>query len=102
LRMTVDDLRDTAALLAAWGRYADAGKIGRSDADRLNFVAAAEHALRVGNEPPKLFFLTIDGKHWGRITQADEDKAQTRLKAHDHGQPPRRRVAPDAFDCVEG
>jgi len=85
------DLRDTGELLA---RVPGAA----GEAERLRYVAAAEHALRVGEQPLALFRWIIRGRRWDVITLADEDRAAARLKAHLHGSEVRRRV----YDPLEG
>jgi hypothetical protein len=61
--------------------------ITASEADRLRFVGAAEHALMIGKENPSgLFVYLIRGKLWRYLTGADEDRAVARLKAT-HPQP---------------
>ena len=51
-----------------------------SEADRLKFVAGAEHAKAVGSKPCRLFAWMVRGRRWEYITQADEDAARSRLR----------------------
>lgn len=79
-------LRDTGKLYALFEAYVAAGMIGPSLGERLFFVSAAEHALRVADRNPcGLFAATI--KHRGQrmlwVTQADEDRAHDRMSAFD-------------------
>jgi hypothetical protein len=54
----IEDLKDTGRLLDLHRQAIDRKLIGASESDRLEFVAAAEHALAVGNgNPPGLFAL---------------------------------------------
>ena len=77
----LEDLKDTGRLLDLLRQAIDRGLIGSSEADRLRFVAAAEHALAVGTaNPPGLFAYLVRGRCWRYITQADEDRANARIK----------------------
>lgn len=90
--VTLADLRDVARLLDL-SRHATArGWLRGSEAERLQVVAAAVHALRVGEEPCKLFVWLLRHQTWEVITQEDEDQARQRLRAHDWG--PRPQPAP--------
>jgi hypothetical protein len=87
--ITIEDLKDTARLLDLLGQAIDRKLISSSEADRLKFVALAEHALAIGKaNPPGLFARLLRGGCWGYITQEDEDRARARLKAHDRGPEP--------------
>jgi hypothetical protein len=93
----LDDLRDTSRLLELHGQSLAKGLVGESEADRLRFVGAAEHALTVAKQnPPGLFAWLVRGGCWRYITQDDEDRAMRRLKLHDHG-PPRSSSQPARF-----
>ena len=62
--------------------------VGSSEADRLKFFAAAEHALAIGKgNPPGLFAWLVRNGCWRYLTSADEDAARRRLKLHDFGPP---------------
>jgi hypothetical protein len=81
-----EDLKDTGRLLDLFDQAIAQKLIGSSEADRLRFVAAAEHALAIGKANPcGLFAFLIRGACWRYITQADEDKANSRIKAHLRG-----------------
>ena len=58
-----------------------------SEADRLKFIAGAEHAKAVGAKPCRLFAWIAWKGRWEFITQADEDAARIRLKQHFHAPP---------------
>jgi hypothetical protein len=96
----LDDLRNTSRLLELHGQAVAKGLVGESEADRLRFVTAAEHALAVAkHNPPGLFAWLVRGGCWRYITQDDEDRARQRLKWHDHG-PPRSSVQPAPFQSA--
>lgn len=77
----VQDLRDTTRLLQLYAHAVTAGLTGRSEADRLNFVALAHHVLSYRPENPGgLFSQLLRKRHFDYITQDDEDAAQRRLK----------------------
>jgi hypothetical protein len=85
----LEDLEDTGRLLELFNQAIAQKLIGSSEADRLRFVAAAEHALAIGKANPcGLFAYLIRGACWRYITQADEDKANGRIKAHLRGPTP--------------
>jgi hypothetical protein len=78
----IEDLKDTGRLLDLHRQAVDRQLIGASEADRLKFVAAAEHALAIGKgNPPGLFAWLVRGACWRYITQEDEDRANARIKA---------------------
>jgi hypothetical protein len=78
----IEDLKDTGRLLDLLGQAIDRKLLGTSEADRLKFVALAEHALAIGKEnPPGLFAYLLRGGCWRYITQGDEDRANARIKA---------------------
>jgi hypothetical protein len=84
-----EDLKDTGRLLELFDQAMAQKLIGPSEADRLKFVAAAEHALAIGKANPcGLFAYLIRGACWRYITQADEDQANGRIKAHLRGPAP--------------
>jgi hypothetical protein len=57
--------------------------VGSSEADRLKFVALAEHARSVGqSNPAGLFAALLRRGAWAYITQSEEDAARRKLKAH--------------------
>jgi len=84
----VEDLGDTGRLLRLHEQAVARELVGASEADRLRFVAAAEHARAVGTRnPPGLFVRLVRGRLWRFLTQADEDAAAGRLKRHLFGAP---------------
>jgi hypothetical protein len=89
----VEDLKDTGRLMVLLGQAAARGLVSTSEADRLRFVASAEHALAIGQgNPAGLFVYLVRGKLWRYLTQDDEDRANLRIKAFLRG-PERPQVA---------
>ena len=84
----VEELKDTGRLLQLHDQAVARGFVGSSEADRLRFVGAAEHAMAVGKgNPPGLFCHLVRGRLWRYLTQDDEDAAGLRLKRHLFGPP---------------
>jgi hypothetical protein len=85
----IEDLKDTGRLLDLLGQAVARKLVGASEADRLKFVSAAEHALAIGRgNPPGLFAYLLRGACWRYITQGDEDRANARIKAYLRGPGP--------------
>jgi hypothetical protein len=88
-----EDLQDTARLLTLFAQAQTQGLIGKSDSDRLTFLALAEHAKVVGSQNPcGLFAALVQRQHWHFVTDSDEEVAQARLKTYLYG--PVARAAP--------
>jgi len=88
-----EDLQDIARLLTLFAQAQTQGLIGKSDSDRLTFLALAEHAQVVGSQNPcGLFAALVQRQQWHFVTDNDEDVAQVRLKAYLYG--PTARAAP--------
>jgi hypothetical protein len=84
----VEDLKDTGRLLQLHEQAVARDVIGASEADRLRFVAAAEHARAIGTRNvPGLFARLVRSRLWGHLSQDDEDAASRRLKLHLFGSP---------------
>lgn len=84
----LEDLKDTGRLLKLFEQAVALGLVSSSEADRLRFVAAAEHARAIGTRNPAgLFVRLVRGGIWTYLTQDDEDAASLRLKHHDFGDP---------------
>ena len=64
------------------------GWVTWSEADRLNVVAAAVHARRVGQAPCRLFVALLRDRRWEVLTQEDEDTAHRWLREHTYGPRP--------------
>ena len=92
--VTPADLTDVGRLLALWAQAQQRGWLSSSAADRLNVVAAAVHARRMGHEPCRLFVALLRDRRWEVITQEDEDTAQRWLRDALYG--PALRTAPEA------
>jgi hypothetical protein len=81
-----EDLQDTARLLTLFAQAQTQGLIGKSDSERLTFLALAEHAKVVGSQNPcGLFAALVQRQHWHFVTDSDEDVAQARLKTYLYG-----------------
>jgi hypothetical protein len=79
----VEDLRDDGRLLELHRQAVARQLLSPSEADRLRFAAAAEHALALGKQNPcGLFAYLVRGQRWRYLTQGDEDSAQKRLRRH--------------------
>jgi hypothetical protein len=92
-------LEDTSRLLTLFTEAQTQGLIGKSDSDRLTFVALAEHAKVVGSANPcGLFAALVRRQHWHFVTDSDEDAAHARLKAYLYGAAP--RAAPPLASVV--
>jgi hypothetical protein len=91
----LDDLKDTARLLDLHRQAVERELVTSSEADRLRFVAAAEHAQTIGKgNPPGLFAYLIRGRCWRYLTQEDEDRANARIKAYLRGPAPAPVTSP--------
>jgi hypothetical protein len=81
-----EDLQDTARLLTLFEQAQTQGLTGKSDSERLTFLALAEHAKVVGSANPcGLFAALVRRQQWHFVTDSDEDVAQARLKAYLYG-----------------
>lgn len=78
--MTEADLRDPVRLAVLFDQAVARSWIEDTEAELLAFRAAAEHALRRGRDPVKLFRWTIERGRWDVISGADEDAARGRSR----------------------
>jgi hypothetical protein len=80
------DFQGTGRLLVLYEQARQHGLIGSTEADRLTFVALAQHVLtyRPANAGG-LFQRLLTGRRFLCVTQADEDAALQRLKRHLYG-----------------
>jgi len=80
------DLTDIERVLELYSQAVQQRLIGSSEAERLTFVALAQHVLscRAKNEGG-LFRHLLKQKRYQCVTQADEDAALRRLKQHWYG-----------------
>jgi hypothetical protein len=87
--ITEAEMRDTGKLLDLFGRLVAEGLFLGSEADRLDFVSAAEHAVRKATKNACGFFAHML-RNWDRCkrfaTEHDIDTAHRRLKAFDYGE----------------
>jgi hypothetical protein len=77
-----EDLADLDRLAKLQAQAARAGLVGKAERDELRVVALAEHCRRIGKNPSALFAALLRRGAWSYITQAEEDAARRRLKAH--------------------
>lgn len=98
--VSLDDLRDTGRLLVLFTQAVAAGLVGESDGERLNFVAAGEHAIVKGTQNPAgLFMFLVRNRQWNYCTNDDEDAANERLKRHFYGATRKRERDDDDDFC---
>jgi hypothetical protein len=84
--ITFLDLGQTDRLLALYEQAVAQGVIGASEAERLTFVALAQHVLRYRpDNAGGLFRQLLRSRRYQVITQADEDAALQRLKGFLYG-----------------
>jgi len=90
-----EDLQSTDRLLALCEEAQQQHLLGRSESDRLTFLALAEHARVVGSQNPcGLFAALVRKQHWHFVTDSDEDAAHARLKHYLYGIPVRAEPSP--------
>ena len=90
-----EDLQSTDRLLALCEEAQQQHLLGRSESDRLTFLALAEHARVVGSQNPcGLFAALVRRQHWHFVTDSDEDAAHARLKHYLYGTPIRAEPSP--------
>ena len=76
-----EDLQDPVRLMALHIQAVQQGTISNSEADRLNFFAAANHARVIGSvNPPGLFVRIVRSKLFKYCTQDDEDVARAQIR----------------------
>jgi hypothetical protein len=103
-----EDLRDVGRTIRLFDQAVDRKLVGGSEADRLRFLAVAEHARSIGTvNPGGLFARLVRRGLWHFATQDDEDVARRRLREYLRGTPrevgratPRdRKAVPDRPDA---
>jgi len=96
--ITRQDLHDTERLLLLYEQAVTAGLIGPAEADRLTFVALAQHVLAYRpDNAGGLFMQLLRKRQFDYVTQDDEGTAQRRLKRFLYeGSPLVLRLAPAA------
>jgi hypothetical protein len=83
------DLQDMARLLVLYAQAIQHHLIGSSEADRLSFVALAQHVLHFRPvNPGGLFLQLLKQQRFDFITQEEEDTARRRLSAYVYHDPP--------------
>ena len=79
-RVTEADLHDTGRLLKLFQQAQQECLVGRSQSERLKFIAAANRAVRVGTRnSPGLFVALVRRGLWHHLTARDEDVARVQL-----------------------
>jgi hypothetical protein len=97
--LTADDLQDDDRLREVHAALVEAGTLAANDRDLLWVFSAAEHALRVGDNPGGLFRATIANNRRDYVTADDEDAARRRLQPAAIREPaPKRAPVADAGD----
>jgi hypothetical protein len=96
--ITLVDLRETSRLLTLYEQAVEQGWSDASEAERLSFVALAQHVLwHHPDNAGGLFRKLLMSRSYQVITQDDEDAARQRLKRFLYGesaapQPPAQRA----------
>lgn len=76
-RVTREDLADTSRLCGLFEQAQARGWVGRSEAERLKFFAAAEHARRFARKSVEGLFVSVVKRGlWQHLTLSDEDAAR--------------------------
>jgi len=98
--VTLEDLRDVDRLLVLHQQARARGWVLEGAAERLNVVATAVHALRIGQEPCRLFVALLRDRRWEVITQEDEDRALRMVREHEGGTRQRsaEQIVPAVFE----
>ena len=85
--IALEDLRDPARLDLLYREATEAGSLPHSEFNRLQWFAAAEHALAVGRQNPcGLFAVIYRQRLWRHNTHDQEDIARAKLKRLDFGE----------------
>ncbi len=93
------DLEDTDRLIELYEDSVQRCLVPNSKDGMIRFVSAAEHALRCGENPVRLFAAIVNADKW-YLSQGDEANAIARLNRHyDRGGDPRQRKrTPACYD----
>jgi hypothetical protein len=83
--VTSEDLRDMGRLEQLFTEATRTGLVQESESAFYDFVALAERAKRVGQNPCALFAELLRTRRWHFITSEDEDRAVQRIKARRDG-----------------
>lgn len=84
-RLYEADLRNDGRLRKLHQSLVRARWVTGSEADRLHVFAAAEHALRLGDNPCGLFIWLVRNARWEFLSQEDEDRGRQRLARPQRG-----------------
>ena len=98
----VADLQDTDRLLELHTQAVSAGYDVAGESGRIDFLAMANRALTRGSKPGALLVWLLKNGKSEFITQADEDVAAQRLRAHLNGPETRSRGGGDASGHPRG
>jgi hypothetical protein len=80
-RVTREDLSDTSRLCGLFEQAQARGWVGRSEAERLKFFAAAEHARRFARKTVEGLFVSVVKRGlWHHLTLSDEDAARRAVR----------------------
>lgn len=77
------DLTDNDRLFRLFQVCVERGILVDSENDRLQLAAAAERAIRVGENPCRLFASIVNDRVWHFASQDDENRAQQRIKSYE-------------------
>lgn len=77
--ITTDDLRRFDRIAALYRQAVGVGWLAGSEANALNFVAAAVRAREVDGDPVRVFVGIVRRGLWHHITQAQEERARRAL-----------------------
>ena len=79
--VVAEDLTDPARLARLFEQACAAGCVARTESDRLNFFAMAEHARAAATRNAAgLFAANVRQRRWHMIRLGDEDAARSRLR----------------------
>jgi hypothetical protein len=76
------DLHDPARTVALFAQAERQGLVTRSEADKLNFLAAAEHAKRIATRNVGGLFATIVRKRFYKVISHEDEDAGRRVMRH--------------------
>ena len=83
--IVAEDLSDTGRLLELHRQAIAAGHPVNGEAGRLDFIALAERARSIGNNPPRLFAWLLKHRRFDFIAIANEEAAARRLREIHNG-----------------
>ena len=95
-RVTLEIMRDTGRFFALYAGGGAAGLVEDNDAAHPSLFGLAERALRVGDDPPRLFASLVNRGQWNFVAAEDEDAANARLKTFLYG----NRREGDGDECL--